>query len=291
MLLGLKLLLIDTIIVLAYKKYEEELMKRILFLSIYFFFFGSLAYGQNTTKIDLITKQIEQLVADYFAQKITAEEYKQKQEELQIELRAAYDEDSDSTPVDGNRLEQLYDQYYTLTAANRARQISDTEYKSKAEPIANEIKNITERKLTAQNFRIVEEVQNKVKKLWPGTNAGWPPSEGKDSVKELCGLGPFVQSAGTRASYSSSRMGFNGPINFFALFQTGQTDSAFNEMKRQVERMAGKPMERHERSIYKNGEFFRVWVANPGRDGTGLNLDLYITEQDAVVLDIAKLHD
>jgi hypothetical protein len=264
-------------------------MKKILCLFIFIMAFGISTFCQDKTKIDQIQKQIEQLVNDYMSQKITADVYNEKLAELQNDLKTALDAGTDSHPVDRKRLELLWDQYNILTATRNGKKIAEAEYAAKAQPLAEEIKILegNNKPLSAANFAIVNEARENIKKLWPGSIPGWPPAEGKDSIKELIGLGPFIQSAGTRASYSFTRNGFNGPVNSFTIYQTGVIENTFQDLKNQIERIVGKPME-NSSSITK--EYYRIWVPNPGRDGTGINLDLEVYN-NAVRFSISKLKE
>jgi hypothetical protein len=288
----IEIILIDSSAKMLYHQIEklpEIIMKKIICLVIYITVLAGSIFGQNQAKIDQIQKQIEQLFNDYTAKKITADVFNQRLAELQNDIKAAFDEGTDSRPVDGKRLELLLDQYNTLTASHNDKKISDTEYAAKAQPLADEIKILegNGKPLSAANYAIVNEARENIKKLWPGSIPGWPPSEGKDSIKELIGLGPFVQSAGTKASYNFTRNGFNGPVNSFSIYQTGAVQTVFQNLKSQIERITGKPMEKVN-SI--TGDFYRIWVPNPGRDGTGINLDLEI-KGNAVLFSISKLKE
>jgi hypothetical protein len=251
--------------------------------------FTSSVFSQDKAKIDQIQQQMEQLVNDYMVKKITVDVYQQKMIELQNEMKAAFDAGTDDRPVDGKRLELLWDKYNILTAAHNGKKINDADYAAKAQPLVNEIKMLegNDKPLSSANFAIVNETRENVKKLWPGSIPGWPPSEEKDSIKELIGLGPFVQSAETRASYSFTRNGFNGPVNSFTIYQTGAVQTVFQDLKSQIERITGKSMEKAN-SITR--DFYRTWVPNPGRDGTGINLDLEI-RGNAVQFSISKLKE
>jgi hypothetical protein len=251
--------------------------------------FASSGFSQDTAKLDQIQKRMEQVVNDYMAKKITGDVYQQKMTELQNEMKTALDAGTDKRPVDGKRLELLWDQYHTLTAAHNEKKISDADYAARAQPLVNEIKMLegNDKPLSAANFAIVQEARENVKQLWPGSIPGWPPPEGKDSIKELTGLGPFVQSAGTKASYSFSRNGFNGPVNSFTIYQTGAVHPVFQNLKTQIESITGKPMEKTD-SVTR--DFYHVWVPDPGRAGTGINLDIEI-KGNAVQFSISKLKE
>ncbi len=261
-------------------------MKRTLCIFICLFSFGISMYGQNQAKIDQITNQMKQLYADYAAKKITIEEYKQKDAELLKELQAAFEEGFDSTPVDGKKLEQLYDQQYTLTAAHRDGKISDTEYQTRVRPITDEINKIMERKLTSSNSAIVLEAHNNVKKLWPGSNPGWPPAEGKNSVREVCNLGPFTQPSGTRASYSLSFPGGGSELGSIRIYITGNTNTIYREMQNQIEGISGRKMESKPDSSYgtQNLEIYMPRGSFP--------LDRYIylgiTKDNAVLVEFQR---
>lgn len=245
------------------------------------------ATAQDKARIAEIEKQMKELGQDYFAGKITVEEYKRREAELQKEFISALDAGTDSRPVDGKRYEQLYDQYYTLTASHNAGKIGDAEYQAKAKPIADEIEALqgNGKPLSSANTAILVEAGKNIKKLWPGSTPGWPPTDGDNGTRTLCGLGTFSQSPGTRASWSFTRFTFNGPVNSITIYQTGgDTAAVFADIKRQIEAATGGAMR-----VVSNG-VYRIWVQGPVEGSAGFNLNLS-QRNGWVEFEITKQHE
>ncbi|ULQ58664.1 hypothetical protein K7I13_08835 [Brucepastera parasyntrophica] len=203
---------------------------------------------------------IDQLVKDFQAGNITMEEYIKGIQEHTAEfqrqqLQGALDEAkqnqtaidaSDASVFPSDRFVQLHDELYTLAAARNDGRMNTADYETRAKPLSDEIERIINndgRPMSQANGARYLEAGEAVRKLWPGQQPGWPPAEGRNSIREVCDLGPFTQPSGTRASYSYSFPGAGSELGSIRIYITGNTNAIYREMRSQIERISGRKME------------------------------------------------
>ena len=238
------------------------MLKKGIFLIIVFLVVGmTVVSAQDTAKLEQLQRQIEQLTAEFQAGKITPQEFQKRALELQNQASAATTNVRQSmeqssaayryTDAQMRRLIEIYDQSNKITASFNEKRISEAEATRQTEPLKREIEQINapfanlsrEQSVNIANQNV--EIEKQLKKMWPGAAPGWPQPDGDNSYVKIFMLSRSLrQASGTRASWSSSTFGANGPIGRYSIFQTGANPAAMEDLKRQVESITGKTMQR-----------------------------------------------
>jgi hypothetical protein len=253
-------------------------------------------FTQDTSRLNELTKQMEQLSNDFQVGKITAQQFQQQalviQEEMQAAAQSIRQETqrqvrsgeaenqrlSQTTPsftdVEMREILDLRDRYNKVIVQFNEGRITEAEAARQTEPIQKEIDRIYAPYKNLENEMLYNigiqqaELDEQLNNLWPGATLGWPPASGERNYLEVSGLSrPIRQAAGTRASYSSRRSSAFGPIIHYWIYQTGANQTAFDDLKRQIESITGQEMEKMPQSRASNG--YRLFVLRKvDNDGT-----------------------
>ena len=249
-------------------------MKRIILIFMTLFMCAVFLRAQNYDAIAELQRMAEQLSQDYFSEKISLEEFQKQFNELSSQMSPVIRYMEQSSPsfsdAQARRIEELMDQSKYLEMQFNNKLIGEDYFAVRSGIIKQEQDLIIrpfENSITAQ--RQLSEISQAISSRWPGTIAGWPPAWGKDSVGELCGLGPFFQSEGTRASYSYGKHSVFEPVSIFSIYQTGADEKVFMDLKNQIERAAGKP------PVYRGNDSYSAEVINPAMKRIFLEIYMY----------------
>ncbi|MCL2479027.1 MAG: hypothetical protein FWF22_05970, partial [Treponema sp.] len=218
----------------------------ILVIPLLFCTFLLSAQGQGQDSYAQLQSEMEELSSQYFAEKISFDEFQKQYTELNLRMQSVFrtmELNSPSFTDDQmSRIEELLEQSKELEARHNNQQINDEYYDTNNKVISQEMEFLTTpfaNSVTAQ--KQLEDINQKIAERWPGSKAGWPPAFGKNSIGELCGLGPFFQGEGTLASYSYGIHSIFEPVSIYNIYQTGAGDNVFQDLKNQIEKAAGKP--------------------------------------------------
>ena len=238
------------------------MFKKSIVLLLVFLISGLLlVHAQDTVRLQQIQREIEQLTADFQAGKITPQEFQRRALELQSQAQAAQQgmqrevEQASSSyrysDAQMRRLLELHDQSKKIIAQFNEGRISEAEAARQSEPLKREIEQINapfqnlSRTQTANLAQQQQDLEKQLKQLWPGAAPGWPRSDVDNSyVKIFMFNRSLRQASGIRASWSSYTFGAVGPIGRYTIFQTGANPAAMEDLKRQVESITGKTMQR-----------------------------------------------
>ena len=239
------------------------MLKKNVLLVLSLLLFGLVvASAQDTTRIQQISREMEQVQADFIAGKITPQQLQQRLSELSQQMEAARSsfnsQGASFSQAQLQRIETLLDQDKSLEAQFNNGHISEASYTQQANTLRTELNQIVEPFKGSPSASIqYTEVEEKIKKLWPGSIMGWPPNEGafprdeRDrSYLEVGDLNrPLRQAPNTRASYSPTTRigGAFGFIGGYRIFQTGANQAALEDLRRQIETATGKTMGRNQR--------------------------------------------
>ncbi|MCL2832773.1 MAG: hypothetical protein FWD78_06355 [Treponema sp.] len=240
------------------------------------------AQGQQSDSLAQLQQSAEQLSRAYFDDEITLDEFNRQYTELGVRMQAIVrqmEQDSPSLSDDqANRIENLMEQSKLLEMRHNNNLVTDEYFTAGASVLKNELDLLTgpyTDSLAAQ--RQLTRISKTIDDRWPGLKPGWPPAWDADSVGELCGLGPFTQSQGTRASYSIGKSSVFDPVSLISIYQTSADDRVLTELKNQVEKLSGKTME------YRGDNTYRVDVVNQKNENVYLEIYFY---RDVVLLTI-----
>ena len=241
-------------------------------------------YGQST--IYELQQKADQLSQDYFSEKISLDEFQSRLDELSRQMQPLLRQMEQSSPsysgAQVKRIEELMDQSKQIEMEFNNGLINENFFSVRSQLLQQELDIIIkpiEYSMTAQ--KQLTEINRTISGRWPGTTAGWPPAFGSDSVGELCGLGPFFQSAGTRASYSYGKHSVFGSVSIINIYQTNADAQVFQNLKNQIEKAAGRIMQ-----FYGN-ESYRVEVLNPSGERVFLEIYMY---RDVVCFTISNFY-
>ena len=251
-------------------------MKKTIFLFVAFLIVGiSVVPGQDTARLQQLARETEQLAADFQAGNISLQQFQQRAAELNQQVEAArrsYDSSGASfCQAQLQRLETLFDQDKSLESQYNEGRLSEADYSIQINAVRNELNQIIAPFLSSPSAAIqLSEVEEKIRKLWPGDVLGWPPTtvNGDRSYLEISGLSrPIRQAVNTRASYSFSRSTFNSPISGYTIYMSGANQAAFDDLRRQIESITGQTMEKMSQQSASNG--YNLYVSkNVDADGT-----------------------
>jgi len=230
---------------------------------------------QQQQRAEQLTQEMNQLQADFLAGRITLAQFQSRVALLQNEIanmntqaqvarQQAEQSGASFSQAQLQRIETLLDQDKSLEAQNNERRITEADYTRQATAVRNELNQITAPFKGSPSAAIqYAEVEERIKKLWPGTIAGWPPTVGafpRDSEDrsylEVGDLNhPLRQGANTRASYyPRARIGgIFGFIASYRIFQTGANQATLEDLRRQIESATGKTMQRVTRTSGDGG--------------------------------------
>ncbi len=228
-------------------------------------------------------KSVEGLFEDAASGKITTDEYTRRMKQSQdrmAAIKAAHDRELEAltAPVaatfDAEALDNLWERRMLALRDRNEGRTNAEESKRRLDALDAEYERMMAG-VKAAGMKVgfaagavaekEQEVEMRVVERWPGAVAGWPPTDGEQGTRTLCGLGAFSQSAGTRASYSIGRMGMNGPIVSLTVYQTGgDTAAVFADLRRQIEAQTGQAMQ-------NMGGYYSVRITN-GDESCELNL-------------------
>lgn len=260
-------------------------MRKIIFLLVTLTAFNSFfVFAQDSDTLAGLQRQADLLSRDFFDGKISIDEFESRftvlSRQMQTMIRQIDQGSPALTMTQASRIIELMEDLKYLEGQRNDKWIGNTEFNTRSSQIKQEIDIIFEPfrgSRTAE--RQLTEINDLINSRWPGSIVGWPPSKGKDSVGELCGLGPFVQSDGTRASYSFGKHSAFGPVTTYTIYQTGAGDDVFQDLKSQIESASGRSMR------FRGDNTYRIDAL--GSSGNEVYLDLMMY-RDVVCLNISR---
>ena len=227
--------------------------------------------AQDTARLQQLEREMTQLTADFQAGKITLQQYQQRAAAIAQEIRTASSASASAatsardareqqieqasapyryTDAQVRRLTELMDQGKSIETQEYEGRITKAQAEQRYAPIKREIDQIYApfKDLSSdQSLNILrqqEAIGAEIKKLWPGAAPGWPRADEDIGYVKVFNLSRSIRQApGTRASWSRyGTLWFR--IYGYAIFQTGANPTTMEDLKRQIESITGKPMQR-----------------------------------------------
>ena len=259
------------------------MLRKSILLAIFLIIFGlPIAFTQDTARLQQLSKEIEQLTADFQAGKITPQEFQKRALELQNQSNAAatgvrqgMEQASAAykyTDTQMRRLLEIYDQHNMIMANLNEKRITEADATRQTEPLKREIEQINapfanlsrEQSINISNQSA--ELEKQLKQIWPGAIMGMPPLKGAfpndERDRNYMEVGKFTrpirQAPNTKASYDPiGSNSFGRVIHWYDIYQTGPgaTWAALEDLKRHIESDTGKTMERRPDGLGYNLEF------------------------------------
>ena len=240
------------------------MLKRSILMTIIILVIGlTIANAQDTTKIQLLEKEINQLSADFQAGKINAQQYQQRMLEIQNEMRAAAtaqqtqrDQVLQTSPsfntAQLQRLETLMNEEKRINAQLNEGRITRTVAEQRIIIVQEEVNQIVTPFANSRSAsNQIYELEEKVRRLWPGLVLGWPA----DSIFLDRKLGILRQPAGTWASYSIRPADSRPHLDSFILYLNNASESDYQNFRRQIETI--------EKETFKDGLFYILREVEP----------------------------
>jgi len=225
-----------------------------------------LVQAQDMNRVNELSKQIQQLVQDNIAGKISDAEMQRRVAILQDEIMAAMQakqqemsgivQEAEQRQTQANQAEaerrQTADTGRTMTSAQVTRmtaireqlkrletqvyekRITEAEYNRQAGPLVQEAEKIMEPiGISTAAMNQNKEIENSINRRWPGRYIGWPSFAEFPEKFRLPTT--WRQPTGTVASYTPD-------ISSFDVYMTNATEATLNDMKQQIEKATGLKM-------------------------------------------------